>query len=481
LTVGPGDRARAWRACRRTFFTCLAGGLSLAGASCHRAGDGDQERGPGVASSVPSVPSALDAGPGPRSPGDEYWAHTQQVFNVPVGRSPVLGDSAALVTIVEFSEFQCTSCATMDSMLRDVRAKYGAKVRLVWKNRPLSLQPAAEPAAEAAMEVRAERGNAAFWEMHERLVERTDSLFNGKTTDVDLLVRTAAAAGASAERVRKAIARGSHEEEIEQDRDLAEDFEVEGIPHFFVNGRRLEGVQPRAKLERMIDEEITRAEELLEAGIPPGGLYEALVGRGIGPWAPRQREVPPLPPDDPSIGGANAKVTVHVWSDYQCALCSAVERAMKDLRKDYGDRIHFVWHDLPLARHRQARLFARAAREAYAEKGAPGFWGMHDRIALSPTVPDAADLDRFAASLRLDPARWEAALSDGVDAGAIADDERAAAEAGITETPTFLVVAKNATAGALVGNIEYASKLRRAIDMAMGEGAREREREHEDD
>jgi protein-disulfide isomerase len=446
----------------RALLASLAGIAAAFG--CH----GAQERQAPPDAMATQIPAPES---GPRSADDEYWAHTKQVFGVPVGRSPALGRAGALVTIVEFSEFQCRSCSNMDLVLRAIREKYGDEVRVVWKNRPLSLQPAAEPAAEAALEVRSQKGDAAFWEVHDRFVDRPDDLMNGKSPDIDAIVAIASSAGtgtgASADEVRKAVARHTHREEIDADLDLAEDFEVEGTPHFFVNGRRLEGVQPRDKLERMIDEEMQRARALLATGTPPEALYETIVARGTGPWRPTSRPLRPLPAKDPALGDPSAKVTVHVWSDYQCALCVAVERMMSDLRKEHGARIRFVWHDLPLPRHREASLFARAAREAYEQKGTVAFWAMHDEIVYDPRVPGRSDLDGFARHLNLDMSRWKAALDGEAHASEIEADESAARDEGITETPAFLVVAGNAPQGAFVGNIEYASKLHRVVEMAL--------------
>ena len=68
---------------------------------------------------------------------------TTTVFKVPVGTSPALGSPNALVTIVEFSDFQCPFCSRVEPTLKGLRDKYGDKVRLVWKNEPLPFHPAA--------------------------------------------------------------------------------------------------------------------------------------------------------------------------------------------------------------------------------------------------------------------------------------------------------------------------------------------------
>ena len=61
------------------------------------------------------------------------------------------GPDNALVTIVEFSDFQCPFCKRVEDTLKKVHETYGDKVRLVWKHEPLPFHPRAEPAAELAM------------------------------------------------------------------------------------------------------------------------------------------------------------------------------------------------------------------------------------------------------------------------------------------------------------------------------------------
>jgi protein-disulfide isomerase len=177
---------------------------------------------------------------------------TRTVYQIPVGTSPILGNPNALVTIVEFSDFECPFCRGVEATLKSLRERYGDRLRIIWKNGPLPFHPWAEPAAQAALEVRAERGDAAFWQVH-------DAIFAHQTDlSEEMLAQLAAATGASPVGVKAAMAKHSHTNSIEDDRDLAEDFEANGTPHFFVNGRRLVGAQPPEKFERMISERADR-------------------------------------------------------------------------------------------------------------------------------------------------------------------------------------------------------------------------------
>jgi protein-disulfide isomerase len=438
---------------------------------CHKTDGGAQTSpAPGAVVTMPATASEAT-----NRAEQVYWEHTKWVSNVPVGHAPVLGPPDALVTIVEFSEFSCATCPAAEAMLKALRSKHGDKLRLAWKNAPQEFRAASEPAAEAALEVRAQKGEPAFWDAHDRFLANESELLNGKAADVDAIVQIAREAGADADRVRTAIARHAYKAEIEEDLDLAEDLNVETTPFFFINGRRLEGTQPQERFERMIDEEIQKAQDVVARGTPPSDVYETMVKDGPGPWQPAYMPLPQsLPAGDPTLGSPNATTTVHMWSDYQCANCSAVERMMFALQKDYGDRIRFVWHDLPLPRHKDARRMAHAGREAYEQKGARGFWAMHDAIANHPEVPTSSDLDAFAGNLKLDMSRWNAALGGSTHTSEIAADERAAAEDGILETPAFLVTAGKSKQGTFVSATEYASKLRRVVERALDEATAER-------
>ena len=322
---------------------------------------------------------------------------TTTVFKVPVGSSPAQGSPNALVTIIEFSDFQCPFCSRVEPTLAAVKTKYGDKVRLVWKNEPLPFHPAAEPAAEAAMELRAEKGDKGFWDVHDKFFASQKDLVNGKEPNIDNIVKIATDAGGNADKIKNAITNQTHKKEIDADNDLSQDFQASGTPHFFVNGRRLVGAQPEEKFDKIIDEEITKAQALISKGTKPADLYETLTKDGKGPPPPEMKDIPSsLPANDPAWGNTNAKVTVHEWSDFQCPFCGRVEPAVQSMKKDYSDKIKFVWHDLPLPMHPDAPLAAQAAREAFKQKGPSAFWTMHDKMFSNQKAIKRDDLDGYA-------------------------------------------------------------------------------------
>jgi protein-disulfide isomerase len=398
---------------------------------------------------------------------------TKTVFRVPVGSSPALGNSRALVTIVEFSDFQCPFCSRVEPTLKGLRDKYGDKIRLVWKNEPLPFHPAAEPAAEAALEVRAEKGDKGFWDVHDKFYADQKDLMNGKDANVDAIVKLAAEAGASADKAKKAMSDHTHKKDIDADADLAEDFQANGTPHFFVNGRRLVGAQPQEKFEKIIDEEITKAQDLIAKGTKPTDVYDALTKDGKGPPEPEKKDVPKsLPTNDPAHGNTNAKVTIHEWSDFQCPFCGRVEPTVAQVMKDYGDRIKFVWHDLPLPMHPDAPLAAQAGREAYAQKGPSAFWAMHDKMFANQQKIKRDDLDGYAKELNLNMDKWKAALDGSTHTSEIEADKKAGNDDGISGTPAFIIAPGNATSGYYISGAQSYGKFRKLIERALSEATK---------
>jgi protein-disulfide isomerase len=175
-----------------------------------------------------------------------------KVWSVPVGKSPSRGPETAKVTIVEFADFQCPFCARAEATLAQVSEIYGSKVRIVWKDNPLPFHQNAEPAAELALEARAQKGDAAFWAAHDLLFKNQQAL---SAADLDAY---ALQLHLDVARVRSAIATHKHNAAIEEDKRLANQVTAKGTPTFFINGHKLAGAQSLEKFKSIIDRELAR-------------------------------------------------------------------------------------------------------------------------------------------------------------------------------------------------------------------------------
>ncbi len=186
--------------------------------------------------------------------------------------APARGGDEPLVTIVEFSDFECAYCEQAQPTLdRLVSARDGA-VRHVWKDLPLRQHRHARAAAALGRAAFLKAGGGAFWRVHRELLASDVAL-----TD-DELRRVAQTTGLDASALMEAVRDGLHEASLDAQAEEAKALGARGIPTYFVNGRRVDGAA-RTELLGVVSEERERAARLVAAGVSRTRIYEALCGR----------------------------------------------------------------------------------------------------------------------------------------------------------------------------------------------------------
>lgn len=143
---------------------------------------------------------------------------------------PFRGPANAPVTIVEFTDFQCPSCAAMHPLLEEVLKTYAGKVRLVVRDFPLSMHANAYKAAEAA---NAAHAQGKFFEYVALLFARQNAL------DVPSLKKYATELGLDRTKFDLALDRQTFAVEVRSDIQEGELYGVEGTPTIFINGKML--------------------------------------------------------------------------------------------------------------------------------------------------------------------------------------------------------------------------------------------------
>lgn len=358
------------------------------------------------------------------------------IYRVPLADSPRLGPDDALVTIVEFSDFECPFCRQVLPTLEKLRERFPKDVRFVFKHLPLDFHERALPAARVAATIYEQGGDDAFWSATERL-------FEGSLDD-DQLLDVARSQGVPEKLAEGALEGNAGQQTIDRDLNLADDLGARGTPHFFINGRRLIGARPYAEFERMVLEAITAAKPVLDSGVLPSAYYEHLMATADPLGGPKKTAVRFDAENRPTRGPADAPVSLHVFSDFECPYCASVEPTLAEIRQKFPKEVRIVWHNLPLAFHRHARLAAAAGLEAFAQKGNSAFWRLHDSLYESHQRDDGPDLERaslvaLARQIGLDVQRFERALDDGRHDDAIEADLALARAAGIDGTPGFVI------------------------------------------
>jgi protein-disulfide isomerase len=413
------------------------------------------------------------------------------VWKVPVGTSAVKGKVDAPVTIIEFSDFQCPFCGRVEPTMAEVFKTYGDKVRLVWKHEPLPFHPRAEPAAELSLEARAEKGDKGFWSAHDLLFKKEcqggkpDAAdkqscegSQGKWVDNQVklqdedLLEDAKMLGLDVNKVKIAITDHKYQAEITADQDLGDNVQANGTPHFFINGRRLVGAQPMDKFKAIIDEELVKVAALTSKGVAAKDVYNEIIKDGKEPPPPEKKTVDAPAPDSPSMGNEKSKVVFEIFSDFQCPFCGKVEPTLKQVEKNFSDKIRIVWRHKPLPMHADAPLASQAAQEVFKEKGKEAFWKYHDTLFEKQSTPDGlkrAALESYAEPLGVNMAQFKSALDSGANKPFVDSESAVADKAGISGTPAFVVgtIDKGQLNGYFINGAVPYGKFKKAIEMAL--------------
>ena len=147
------------------------------------------------------------------------------------------------------------------------------------------------------------------------------------------------------------------------------------------------------------------------------------------------------------------------FSDFQCPFCGRVTPTLRQIEREYGDRVRIVFQHLPLRMHSKAPA-AHAAAEAAHRQGK--FWEMHDLIFANQREMSEAKYVEYAEQIGIDVDRFN---RDVVSADVKAKVDADAAEAeklGVTGTPGFFVN------GRFLSGAQPFSAFKTVIDRELG-------------
>ncbi|MEM1007533.1 MAG: thioredoxin domain-containing protein, partial [Myxococcota bacterium] len=349
------------------------------------------------------------------------------------GNSPVKGASNPLLTLVEYSDFECPYCSKAANSLNALAKDYGKYVRFVFKHYPLSFHKKAELAAQAAMAAHAQ---GKFWAYHDKLFA------NQRKLDQANLERYAQELGLQMMRFRSALRTKKYQAAVKAEMAQGAQVGVQGTPTFFLEGKRLSGSTYK---------DIAKA------------LNKALVKKGI----PRSKlpSLTQIPIEGAPAKGANKPLlTVVEFSDFECPFCSKAAKALTYLAKDYKKYVRFVFKHYPLSFHKKAHLASQAAMAAHAQDK---FWAYHDKLFANQRQLERTDLERYAQELNLDMKRFRKALDSGKYRSAVDQDMSAGTRFGVSGTPSFFVNNRR------VSKATYGALSRKLNRMLMAKGVPE--------
>ncbi len=202
---------------------------------------------------------------------------------------------------------------------------------------------------------------------------------------------------------------------------------------------------------------------VIEPEAPEPKLTDADVEQ-VAVRVPRER-VPSVSAQNPAKGPTNAKVTLQVFSDFECPFCVRAAAPLHAVAERYAGSLRVVWRNYPLPGHARARPAARAGLAAFAQGGSEWFWKWHDYLYSPQANLSDAGFKQAANKLGFDSVRIEQAAAASTQYDAQINADMAAGDAaGIEGTPAvfindyYLMGARSET--------EYALVVERALHQA---------------
>ncbi|MEM9453996.1 MAG: thioredoxin domain-containing protein [Myxococcota bacterium] len=178
--------------------------------------------------------------------------------------APIKGAREPLVTIVEYSDFECPFCGSFAATLDELVQAYPDDVRVVFQQFPLPMHPGAEPAARASIAALAQQR---FWVMHDRLFRERHA--GGE----ERLVEIAGELGLDVDRFAADLSAEATAQRVADEQAKGKTIGVRSTPNFFLNGIRVEGALKPDALRRVVDQERQGSQQLIDAGSTRQEVY----------------------------------------------------------------------------------------------------------------------------------------------------------------------------------------------------------------
>ena len=210
-----------------------------------------------------------------------------KTYAMPIDGDPFDGPADAKITIVKAYDYACPFCERVRDTMDELRKKYGNDLRIVFKQ--LVVHP--QQATAGALAVCAANKQGKFLQMDQLL---WDKGFKGRQFDKDatdggqtqrcwesaagcpIILGFAQELGLNADKL-KADMKGDCQQLLQKDMRDLQALGVSATPAFFINGRYLSGAQPIDQFVTLVDEELKKANEKIQAGTPAASYYQQVV------------------------------------------------------------------------------------------------------------------------------------------------------------------------------------------------------------
>jgi protein-disulfide isomerase len=180
--------------------------------------------------------------------------------NAPPGANPpnYSGSPTAAITLEEFADFQCGSCASVHPTLNEIKSLYGSRIKFVFRNFPLSIA-AHDKAYEAAVATEAAGMQGKFWDM-QNLLFANQQAWTASPTYKQIWKGYAEKIGLDVAKWESDLAGLPAKQRVEADMARGKALSVNSTPTLFLNGVSIPfNEMSVANLKPIIDQELQKA------------------------------------------------------------------------------------------------------------------------------------------------------------------------------------------------------------------------------
>jgi protein-disulfide isomerase len=180
--------------------------------------------------------------------------------NAPIGAQPPnqSGSQTATVTLEEFADFQCGSCAAAHPALNEIKSIYGSRIRFIFRNYPLAI-PAHDKSYEAAVAAEAAGMQGKFWDM-QNLLFSNQQAWTAAPTFKQIWKGYAEKIGLDVSKWENDMAGIAAKSRVDEDIKRGKAIGVNSTPTLYLNGTAIQFAEMTVPaLRQVIDAELQKA------------------------------------------------------------------------------------------------------------------------------------------------------------------------------------------------------------------------------
>lgn len=180
--------------------------------------------------------------------------------NAPPGAQPPnqAGSPNATVTLEEFADFQCGSCAAAHPVMNEIKSAYGSRIRFVFRNFPLQI-PAHDKAYDAAVAAEAAGMQGKFWEM-QNLLFNNQQAWTAAPTYKQIWKEYAQRIGLNVEKWENDMLGMSAKSRVDEDIRRGKGMNINATPTLFINNSPVSFAEMKVDiLKKLIDAELAKS------------------------------------------------------------------------------------------------------------------------------------------------------------------------------------------------------------------------------